>query len=162
MDPRHRARRLVLQGLCSLDVQGPHALLLVRGFLDDSREAAEVLEAAHELLGDAYADREACDELLARHTRHWDLNRLALVDRNILRLTAYELRADRAPVKVLITEAIRLAREFCTAESPRFVNGILDAVAKELAGGNAPEAEPAKEEDSAGSDEGDAGNGSLK
>ena len=57
------------------------------------------------------------------------------MDRNILRLATYELRFDKAPPKVVITEALRLAREFSTAESPRFVNGILDAVVRELQAG---------------------------
>jgi N utilization substance protein B len=55
-----------------------------------------------------------------------------MVDRNILRLGVYELRKGSAPFKVVISEALRLAREFSSAESPRFINGVLDAVAKEL------------------------------
>ena len=105
---------------------------LVHEFLDDAREPDQTRRAAHELLEESYADREPCDDLLARHARHWELRRLAMVDRNILRLATHELRGERAPVKVVITEAIRLAREFSTAESPRFVNGILDAVAREI------------------------------
>jgi transcription antitermination protein NusB len=113
--------------------------VLVHEFIDDSREAQEVIESAHVLVKDAYEDRTECDRLLARHARHWDLNRLALVDRNILRLAAHELRLAKAPPKVVITEAIRLAREFSTAESPRFVNGVLDAIAKELKAGEEKE-----------------------
>ena len=131
MDSRHRARRLALQGLCCLDAQGAAAADLVREFVEDSREPDETRRAAQLLLDESYADREPCDVLLARHARHWDLGRLAMVDRNILRMATHELRADRAPVRVIITEAIRLAREFSTAESPRFVNGVLDAVARE-------------------------------
>jgi N utilization substance protein B len=132
VNPRHRARRLALQGLCCLDAQGPKGADLVHEFIADSREPAHILDAARRLLDEAYADREACDELLARHARHWDLSRLAMVDRNILRLAAHELRFAKAPPKVVITEAIRLAREFSTAESPRFINGVLDAVAREI------------------------------
>jgi N utilization substance protein B len=136
---RHRARRLSLQGLCCLDAQGPKGAELVHEFIDDSREGDEIIGAAHVLLKDAYEDRVECDRLLARHARHWDLGRLAMVDRNILRLAAHELRFGKAPPKVVITEAIRLAREFSTAESPRFVNGVLDAIAKELKAGEEAE-----------------------
>jgi N utilization substance protein B len=129
----HRARRLALQGLCCLDAQGAKAVPLVHEFIADSNEPAETLRVAGQFLTGAYADADECDRLLARHARHWELNRLAMVDRNILRLAAYELRAALAPTKVIITEAIRLAREFSTAESPRFVNGILDAVARDIA-----------------------------
>ena len=61
-----------------------------------------------------------------------------MVDRNILRLAICELRACQVPRRVIITEAIKLAQEFSTAESPRFINGVLDAVAKEIAGEIAP------------------------
>ena len=132
MSSRHRARRLALQGLCCLDAQGAKASELVHEFISDSTEDGQTIQAAHELTRDTFADWPACDQFLVRHARHWDLDRLAMVDRNILRLAAYELRSGRAPQKVVITEAIRLAREFSTAESPRFINGILDAVAKEI------------------------------
>jgi len=105
---------------------------LVRDFIADSKDSSQTLDVARELLEAAFADRADCDRLLARHARHWELGRLAMVDRNILRLAAYELRFDRAPPKVVITEAIRLAREFSTAESPRFINGVLDAVSREV------------------------------
>ncbi len=134
MNPRHRARRLALQGLCCLDAQGDRALGLVHEFIADSRESPETLTAARELMDSVWADRDACDELLSRHARDWGLGRLALVDRNTLRLACHELRLGRVPVKVVITEALRLAREFSTAESPRFINGILDAVARHLSG----------------------------
>lgn len=105
---------------------------LVRQFIDDSDEQPSALTAAHQLLTDAFTHRADCDELLARHAKHWDLSRLALVDRNILRLAVSELRGGLTPPKVAITEAIHLAREFSTSESARFVNGVLDAVMKEL------------------------------
>jgi N utilization substance protein B len=125
---------LALQGLCCLDVQGHSALDLVRQFIDESAELPVVTSAAHQLLADTLACQDDCDRLLARHAKHWDLSRLALVDRNILRLAVCELRGGVTPPKVVITEAIHLAREFSTAESPRFVNGVLDAIMKELEG----------------------------
>ena len=146
MSSRHRARRLALQCLCCLDAQGDGAVELVHEFIDDSKEDDQAILAAHELAREAFADLAECDLVLARHARHWELGRLALVDRNILRLGAFELRTERAPKKVVITEAIRLAKEFSTAESPRFINGVLDAVAKELGG-----------DEKTGRDEGDEG-----
>ncbi len=93
-----------------------------------------IIDGALKLLRASFDDRAACDELLARHARRWELPRLAMVDRNVLRLAVYELRLTHTPPKIIISEALRLAREFSTAESPRFVNGVLDAVAKELHG----------------------------
>lgn len=131
---RRRGRRLALQGLCCLDVQGGKARAAFDAFIDDSNESPQTRELARRLLDAAWSDRDACDELLARHARHWQLSRLALVDRNILRLATAEMRAAHAPDKVVISEALALARELSTAQSPRFVNGVLDAVARELRG----------------------------
>jgi len=129
----HRARRLALQALCSLDVQGRHVLDLVNDFIDDSREPAPVLTAARALLLGTYEQFQQVDRFLTRHARHWDLGRLAMVDRNILRLATFEMLQGKTPFKVVISEALLLAKEFSTAESPRFVNGVLDAVAREIA-----------------------------
>jgi transcription antitermination factor NusB len=128
----HRSRRLALQGLCCIDAQGTGAWSLVEDFIRDSREGTMIVDGAMKMLRAAFDDRTASDGLLSRHARRWELPRLAMVDRNILRLAVYELRLRQTPPKVVISEALRLAREFSTAESPRFVNGVLDAVAKEL------------------------------
>jgi len=133
MNHRHRARRLALQGLCSLDVQGVKALDLIYAFIDDSQDPPDAVADARTLLRDAWDDRDACDKLLAAHATHWDLARLALVDRNILRLAVHELLGLKLPPTIIITEALRLAQEFSSTESPRFINGVLDAVAKDIA-----------------------------
>jgi N utilization substance protein B len=104
----------------------------VEEFITDSDESPETLSEARRMLIETYRDLPACDAILVRHARHWDLSRLAMVDRNILRLTVRELREGKTPFKVVISEALRLAREFSTAESSRFVNGVLDAVAREI------------------------------
>jgi len=129
----HRARRLVLQGLCCYEVQGDSSRDLFEAFMSEAKETPDTVNAAKRLLTDALAERDACDAVLSQYTGRWDLKRLAQVDRNILRLATYELRTARVPAKVAISEAVKLAHEFSTAESPRFVNGILDAVAREIA-----------------------------
>ena len=121
-----------MQGLCCLDVQGPDALDKVRAFFDDSRETPNTIATAHRQLTESFESRDQIDELLARHARHWELSRLAMVDRNILRLAVGEFRSGNTPFKVVITESLHLAQEFSTSESPRFINGVLDAIAKEL------------------------------
>ncbi len=135
---------------------------LAAGFITDSRDGDAAIETAMDLLDKAWAWREQSDQWLSRHARHWELGRLALVDRNILRLAAYEMLSGRTAPKIAISEALRLAQEFSTAESPRFVNGILDAVYKEMraaaaqaeadakAAAQAPaDAEPAADDDAA-------------
>ena len=125
---------MTLQGLCCLDVQGERAVQLIEEFIGDSKEPEETLSAARGMVRDALAGRDESDRLLCRHAQHWELGRLAMVDRNILRLAVSELRSTQTPPKVVIDEALRLAQEFSTVESPRFINGVLDAVMRELQG----------------------------
>ena len=120
-----------MQALCCLDVPGQDKADLADQFIDDSRQSDQTIRYARKLLELALADRDECDEILSRHAKHWQLPRLALVDRNILRLAVAEMKSA-APYKVVISEAVRLAQEFSTAQSPGFVNGVLDAVAKEI------------------------------
>ncbi len=128
----HRARRLALQGLCCLDVQGDSALELFDLFIDESRERPGTVVRARAMLVEARAGREESDRMLAGESQHWDVARMALVDRNILRLAIWELLTAQAPRKVAIDEALKLAREFASAESARFINGVLDAASKRI------------------------------
>jgi N utilization substance protein B len=128
----YRARRLALQALFCLDAQGNKVWNLIEEFIADSDETPETIAAAKKLMRETFDSLDECDKILARHARHWDLSRLAMVDRSILRLAVMELLEGTTPFKVVITEAMRLAKEFSSAESPRFVNGVLDAVAKEV------------------------------
>ena len=140
--------RLALQGLCCLDVQGNTSWNLVEQFIQDSRESSIIVNGAIRLLKNTFDDIQHCDEILSRHSHRWELNRLALLDRNILRIATYELRVNKTPFKIVISEALKLAREFSTTESPRFINGVLDAVARELnvIGQDEPMHEPADSE----------------
>lgn len=101
-------------------------------FIWESDEPQDTRFDAKDMLRETLKDRAACDAMLVKHARHWDLSRLAMVDRNILRLAVQELRVGKTPFKVVISEALRLAQEFSTAESPRFINGVLDAIMREL------------------------------
>ena len=76
----------------------------------------------------------AADKLSAELSENWRLERLATVDRGILRLAIYELRSGTAPAKVVIDEALELAKKFSSAEAPRFLNGILGAALKKIEG----------------------------
>jgi N utilization substance protein B len=76
----------------------------------------------------------ASDALVEKLSENWKFERLAAVDRNILRLAIYEFKSGTAPVKVVIDEALELAKKFSSAEAPAFLNGILDAAQKKLEG----------------------------
>jgi N utilization substance protein B len=88
---------------------------------------------ANELFEGTAKDVIALDELIVKHSENWRLERLALIDRAILRLAMYELRATATPPKVVLNEAVDLAKKFSSEDSGAFVNGILDAFRKTLA-----------------------------
>ena len=90
------------------------------------------LEFARELVSGVVARLPELDELVSLHARNWRVSRMAVVDRNVLRLAAHELRDTQTPVAVVIDEAVDLARRFGSDRSPSFVNGVLDAIAKEV------------------------------
>jgi N utilization substance protein B len=76
---------------------------------------------------------EQIDEIIRRHAEHWRLDRMATVDRNLLRLAVHEfLYGKDTPKTVVINEAIEIARRFSAQESPQFINGVLDSIKKEL------------------------------
>jgi N utilization substance protein B len=92
----------------------------------EEREFAELLFKA------TLENRPHIDELISRHAQHWRLERMAAVDRNVLRVAVSELLYTETPQAVVIDEAIEIARRFSTAESSQFVNGILDAIREEM------------------------------
>jgi N utilization substance protein B len=101
------------------------------------RDPADQLERdatpfTRELVEGASAHRDDLDELIARHSRGWSLDRIAPLERNIMRVALYELlhRPD-VPAEVAIDEAVEAAKELCSADAPAFVNGILGAVERE-------------------------------
>lgn len=98
-----------------------------------SADEAAVRLFAEPLIRGALEHRQEVDEIITKHTRNWELHRIAAVDRNILRLAIYEMlhREDIPPV-VSINEAVDIAKKFSTYESGKFVNGILDKVKGEL------------------------------
>jgi N utilization substance protein B len=76
--------------------------------------------------------QEKIDQLLAQYAEHWDLERMSVVDRNILRMAVYELLwAPEVPPKAAINEALEIAKKFGTTESSRFINGVLDRILRE-------------------------------
>lgn len=90
------------------------------------------IEFARELVAGVSAEAAMLDEIVGEHARNWRVSRMAAVDRNVLRLAVWELRSTQTPIAVVIDEAVDLARRFGSDTSPAFVNGILDAVAKNL------------------------------
>lgn len=136
MRVRTRARELALQFLYMLDVQGLEYRPMLDAFLaeelDGKPSAGEVMEYARRLVDGVVANRDAIDALLAVAAQNWDLSRMAVIDRNVLRLGCYEmLHEPDVPTKVAINESIELGKRFSTEQSGAFVNGILDRIRKD-------------------------------
>jgi transcription antitermination protein NusB len=101
-------------------------------FWRSAKAAENTREFANRLFEGAAKDVPALDELIRKHTQNWRFERLAAIDRAILRLAMYELREGETPPKVVLNEAVELANKFSSDESGPFVNGVLDAFRKSL------------------------------
>jgi N utilization substance protein B len=135
---RHRARQQALQLLFQWDVRRTPVEDIVHGYYDSLLVSEETLakprpdEFAEGLLRGVIEELPGIDERIARNAAHWRLERMPVVDRNILRLAVYEMLRTDTPPAVIIDEALELARRFSGEESVHFVNGVLDAVRREL------------------------------
>lgn len=134
-DKRTKARELAMQALYQLDVQGSELLeRLPADFFALSENDARTRQLAQQWTAGTWQNVAACDELIASAAIRWQFSRLSPVDRSILRLSVYQLKfCPDIPPKVVINEAIELAKRFSTEKSGPFVNGVLDAVLKKLA-----------------------------
>ena len=136
MRSRSRAREAVLQALYQMDVTGAPrddcAERVARGE-DDGEEITGAAYAYFKTLFYAITERmEELDKMIELFSDNWSVKRMTVVDRNVLRLAAHELSSpDDVPYKVVIDEAVELAKRFGTEESSAFVNGILDKLARE-------------------------------
>ncbi|MFA5252937.1 MAG: transcription antitermination factor NusB [Phycisphaerae bacterium] len=133
VDKRTRARELAIQGLYQLDVQGSDLLPQLAEFFTENDPDSLVRKLASEWTKGTWENLAACDELVAASTLKWQMSRLSAVDKSILRLAVYQLKfCPDIPPKVVINEAIELAKKFSADKSPSFVNGVLDAVLKKM------------------------------
>jgi transcription antitermination factor NusB len=133
MDRRTRARELTMQALYQLDVQGPDVLEQLGWFFKESDTDDLVRALASDWSNGTWENLKQCDELIAISTIKWQFTRLSPVDKSILRLSVYQLKfCTDIPPKVVINEAIELAKKYSTDKSPAFVNGVLDAVLRKI------------------------------
>jgi transcription antitermination protein NusB len=131
MGSRTKARECALQALYQLDTSGGSASDVLAGLWahfepvdDDTKTFAEALVRG------AQREQGVIDELIQRASTNWKIERMARVDRNILRLAVYEiLKRSDVPLKVTLNEAIELSKKYGSEESSAFVNGILDRIA---------------------------------
>ena len=135
MGHRRAGRECALQMLYGRDVGGISEDEILRAYRAMDELSPSVLEFAEELFIGVGARLDELDRLIQRHAQNWRLGRMAAVDRNVLRLAAFELISDgKSPDSAIINEAIELARKFSKQDSAQFVNGILDSIRKAVCG----------------------------
>ena len=131
MRRRTQARECALKILYQIDITRAAAEEATADFWEYNKVETPVMLFASELVIGTMRHREAIDALLAKHADNWTVERMAVIDRNVLRLGAFELlHLDEVPPKVAINEAVELAKRYGDVESSKFVNGILDAIHK--------------------------------
>jgi N utilization substance protein B len=133
MGARTTAREAALQMLFAMEATGNDAERVIYDFWRELPGDAEGREYADQLVRGVQQDLEAIDQRIRAASQNWRLERMARIDRNALRLGAYELQtcAD-VPRAVILDEAVELAKRFGSDESSKFVNGVLDRIAEDL------------------------------
>jgi transcription antitermination factor NusB len=122
-----------MQALYQLDVQGSDLFELLGGFFIENSSNESVRKLAWQWTRGSWENLKECDELICSSAIKWRMSRLSAVDKSILRLSVYHLKfCPNIPPKVVINEALELAKKFSTVQSSAFINGVLDAVLKKL------------------------------
>ena len=135
MGSRRKARECALQMLFAADVAEMTPDDVVRSYwaeLGESDLDDTAREFATRLASRTLSNLELLDERIRSRAEHWRISRMAVVDRNILRLAVYEFLYEPTPRTVAINEALEIARRFSTYEATQFINGILDAIKRDL------------------------------
>jgi N utilization substance protein B len=130
---RRRVREKVLQALYAYELSGDSTDHVIESVIVDLRKNAESYAFAKSFFLKVVESKDEVDQLIKKQVAHWEFNRLAIIDKIVLRMGICELLYfDDIPPKVSINEAIEIAREFSTDKSDKFVNGVLDAVLDDL------------------------------
>ena len=129
MKKRTRGREMALQFLYQVDLRGQEHLAEAKGFVRGEETDREARSFALRLIEGAWGERSHIDEIIQAVAQNWDISRMAVIDRNVLRIAAYELLYCKdIPPKVAINEAIELGKRYSTQNSGAFINGILDKI----------------------------------
>ena len=136
MSNRHKGRKLAIQALYQTISRSADINTFIDLFIDENEADIETKKWAKELALNAFEKQTESDELIKQYAINWDIKRISIIDLSILRLAFFELTNNQTPAKVIANEAIELAKEFSTDESPKFINGIIGKYIKENVYGN--------------------------
>ena len=133
MGNRRRARELALQALFYMDIQRQFSKEMLEQFCRNFDPPEQLVPFLQKLVWGVLDRQAELDRLIEKYSMNWKISRMACVDRNILRIAAYEmLFCEDIPPKVTINEAIEIAKRFGTEESGAFINGIVDSIRSAL------------------------------
>jgi len=117
-----------MQMLCQLDVRNEEAMEDMAEFFAEQEASENAGRYGELLVRRCWADRVGLDRRVAAASKHWSVDRISLVERNIIRVAVAEMRGGEVPPKVAINEAIEIGKEYGGADTPRFINGVLNGV----------------------------------
>lgn len=134
MGKRRQSREMAIQFLYQMDILGDEAWKThLHDFWKENEANSDVREFAERVINMVHKQRKEIDKLIAQYTTNWEISRIAIVDRNVLRAAISELLfMEDIPQIVAINEAVDIAKKFGTPESGKFVNGILDKIRIEV------------------------------
>jgi len=133
MSTRHKSREYALQMLFQWEMGKQEPARVEEGFWKNVRAQKSTQEFANQLFENAAARAAESDPVISEHAKNWRIERMPAIDRAILRLAIAELRTTGTPQKVVINEALELAKKFSSEDAAPFINGILDAAVKAFA-----------------------------
>lgn len=138
MNRRSDARKIALQMLYLVDQNNEQDLHWIRKKIEDDLENEQLSDFAWALFSSVREHQSSIDEQIVSVAKNWKLHRMAITDRNLLRLGVCEIQFLKSPIPVVLNECIELAKEFGTENSASFVNGLLDKIAASPASPNTP------------------------
>jgi N utilization substance protein B len=135
MSRRRKAREIALQTLYAAEVSGADWRAALRDNVERRKASGEVVEYAERLVTNVMAETAELDRRIAGRLENWELKRVSVIDRTIMRIALSEfIHCPEVPTSVIMNEAIEIAERFSSAEAGRFVNGVLDSLAREVRG----------------------------
>jgi len=137
MNQRRKARETALQIFYNVDISGgPQSVADFDVLMDALEPGSEARAYCEKIVRGFFSERGSIDSAIEKCAENWTISRMAAVDRNILRIAAYELLScPEIPYKVVIDEAVEMAKRYGSEESGAFINGVLDHMRVEVAGG---------------------------
>ena len=125
MGVRSTGRKLAMKILYQKDLRQDDLDTIIEQFFNDSNYTDDTKTWAIELSEAVFKKIDECDEIIKSYAIDWDIDRVNLIDKNILRIAIYELKHTNTPINIVLNEAIEISKKYSTDEAPKFINGIL-------------------------------------